>query len=121
MIRRYERAGMRIIALKMVRLTARKAKRLYRVHRHRSFFQSLTTYIASGPIIAMILEGDRIIERNRKLIGATNPRQAAAGTIRRALGVDIERNVVHASDSEEAARFEIPIFFSASELADLSP
>lgn len=109
---------MRIIALKMVRVTARKAERLYRVHRHRSFFQSLTTYIASGPIVAMVLEGDRIIERNRALIGATDPRQAAAGTIRRALGVDIERNVVHASDSEEAARFEIPLFFSASELAD---
>lgn len=111
---------MRVVAVKMVRLTMTRAQRLYRVHRHQRFFAHLTAFMASGPVVAMVLEGDRIIERNRKLIGATDPKQAAAGTIRRDLGIDIERNVVHASDSVVAAQFEIPLFFAPREMTGRS-
>jgi nucleoside-diphosphate kinase len=115
-ITRYERNGLRIIALKMVRLSKEAAKGFYIVHRDRPFYESLTTFMSSGNSVVMILEGEEAIKRNRELMGATDPKQAAPGTIRRDFGAGIEQNVVHGSDSKQSADFEIPYFFSALEI-----
>jgi len=115
-IKRFEREGLRVCALKMVHLTKEEAEGFYRVHRSRPFFGSLTSFMSSAPTVAMVLEGEGAIERVRAVIGATDPKQAKEGTIRRDLAVDIERNVVHGSDSPESAAFEIPYFFSHLEL-----
>ncbi len=111
-IRRSERAGLRPIAIRMMQLSKAIAEEFYAVHRHRPFFDSLTAFMASGPVVVLVLEGKDAITRYRDLMGATDPSKADAGTIRAAYGTDIENNAVHGSDSPETARFEISYFFS---------
>jgi nucleoside-diphosphate kinase len=115
-IRRYEAAGLAPIAMKMVRLTKKAAESFYAVHRQRAFFESLTTFMASGPIVVLVLSGDDAIKRHRELMGATDPAKADPGTIRATYGTNIEHNAVHGSDSAETARFEIGFFFSELEM-----
>lgn len=115
-IRRFERVGLRVAALRMVRLDKREAEAFYAVHRGKGFFDSLTTFMSSGPIVAMVLEGDSAIRKVRDLMGATNPREAAPGTIRAEYADEVEKNVVHGSDSPESAAVEIPFFFSGLEI-----
>ena len=115
-IRRYETAGLRPIAMRMLRLSKAAAEGFYAVHRQRPFFESLTTFMASGPIVVLVLNGDDAIKRHRDLMGATDPAKADRGTIRAMYGTNIEHNAVHGSDSAETARFEIGYFFSDMEL-----
>ena len=115
-IGRFEKAGLKIRALKMVRLTLEQARAFYAVHQERPFFDSLTTFMSSGPIVAMILEGDNAIQQNRDLMGATDYRQAAPGTIRADFARDIEANIVHGSDGPETAETEMAFFFDALEM-----
>ncbi|MBW1739795.1 MAG: nucleoside-diphosphate kinase [Deltaproteobacteria bacterium] len=115
-IRRFEQAGFKIIAMKMVHMTKQQAEGFYAVHKERPFFESLTNFMCSGPSVVMVLEGENVIARNRELMGATNYKEAAEGTIRREFATDIEKNVVHGSDSPETAAFEIGYFFNAFEL-----
>lgn len=115
-IRRYEAAGLRPIAMRMLQLTKQAAQGFYAVHRQRPFFESLTVFMASGPIVVVVLSGDDAIKRHRELMGATDPAKADAGTIRAVHGTNIEFNAVHGSDSAETARFEIGYFFSEMEL-----
>ena len=113
---RIEAAGLRITALKRLHLTRAQAEAFYAVHRERPFFQSLVEYMCSGPIVAAVLEGDNAIRRWRELMGATNPANAAEGTIRKDMALDVERNTVHGSDGPETAVQEIPFFFNTMEL-----
>ena len=115
-IRRFEVEGLVLCGLKMVMLEQREAVGFYHVHRDRPFFDSLTRFMASGPCVVMVLEGEGAIQRVRQLMGATDPLKAAEGTLRRAFATSIEKNVVHGSDSPESAAFEIPFFFSRLEL-----
>ncbi|HET6370223.1 MAG TPA: nucleoside-diphosphate kinase [Nitrospiria bacterium] len=115
-VRRFEQAGLRVVAMKMIRLDKKEAEGFYQVHRERPFFDSLTTFIASGPVVAMVLEGEDAIRKNRTLMGATDPKKADKGTLRADFGSSIESNLVHGSDSKESAAFEIPFFFSATEI-----
>ena len=114
-IGRFEATGLTIRALKMVSLDRREAEGFYAVHRERPFFASLTQFMSSGPLVAMVLEGEGAIAKVRGLMGATDPAKAAPGTIRRDLASGIEQNVVHGSDSPESAAYEIPYFFGALE------
>jgi nucleoside-diphosphate kinase len=114
-IRRFEAQGLTIRALKMVRLTLEQAQAFYLVHRERPFYDSLTRFMSSGPVVAMVLEGEQAIQVNRDLMGATDWRQAAPGTIRADFARDIEQNIVHGSDSPETAQVEIDFFFNALE------
>lgn len=116
-IKRFEQAGFKIVAMKMVQMSKEQAEGFYTVHRGRSYFEGLTEFMSSGPSVVMVLEGDDVIFRNRELIGATNYEEAAEGTIRREFATDGRRNVVHGSDAHEAAAFEIGYFFNALELA----
>lgn len=111
-LRRFEGAGIRIVAMRMLRLSKEEAQKFYAVHSKRPFFDSLTTFMSSGPIVAMVLEGDSVIARNRALMGATDPARAEAGTIRADFAESVEQNVVHGSDSPETADAEIRFFFS---------
>ncbi len=113
---RIEGAGLRIVALRKLRLTKAQAEGFYAVHRERPFFQSLVEYMSSGPIVAAVLEGDNAIARWRDLMGATNPANAGDGTIRKDFALDVERNTVHGSDAQATAAQEIPYFFNAMEL-----
>ena len=114
-IGRFEKAGLKIRALKMLHLSLSQARAFYAVHKERPFYDSLTKFMSSGPIVALILEGDHAIQVNRDLMGATDYRQAAPGTIRADFARDIEANIVHGSDAPDTARFEIAFFFSALE------
>lgn len=116
-LKRCEARGLKVIALKMVRLTNEAAQGFYIVHRERPFFQSLAASMSSGPILAAVLEGEGTIAAYREMMGATDPAKAAPGTIRAALGVGLEQNTVHGSDSPQSAAFEIPYFFSSLELS----
>jgi nucleoside-diphosphate kinase len=113
---RIEAAGLRVVALRKLRLSRVQAEGFYAVHRERPFFQSLVDYMSSGPIVAAVLEGDKAIARWRDLMGATNPINAAKGTIRKDFALDVERNTVHGSDAPETAVQEISYFFNAMEL-----
>ena len=113
---RFEKAGIKIRAMKMVRLSMDQAKGFYSVHRERPFYASLTEFMTSGPIVAMVLEGENVIQRNRELMGATNPKDAAPGTIRRDFADNVEQNIVHGSDAPETAAVEIKFFFSELEI-----
>ncbi len=113
---RFERAGLRIVAMKMTHLTPEEAGGFYIVHKERPFYGELREYMSSGPIIVLVLEGPDAIAANRDMMGATNPAEAASGTIRADHAESIERNIVHGSDSTESADFEIPHFFSAEEI-----
>ena len=115
-ISRYEKAGLKPIAIRMMRMSKPVAEGFYAVHRQRPFFDSLTTFMASAPVVVLVLEGKDAIKRNRELMGATDPAKAAPGTIRAAHGTNIEFNAVHGSDSTETARVEINYFFSSMEL-----
>lgn len=117
-LKRIEGSGLKIVSLKMVRLTKREAEGFYYIHRERPFFESLTEYISSGPVVVAVLEGEGTIARWRTLMGATDPRQAQEGTIRRDYGLSIEKNSVHGSDSPESASFEIPYFFNELEMVN---
>ena len=110
-IQRYEGAGLHPIALKMVRLSKKDAEGFYAVHSDRPFFNDLTTYMASGSVVLLVLEGENAIAKNRDLMGATDPKKADTGTIRAAHGASIEANAVHGSDAIETANFEIGYFF----------
>ena len=110
-IKRFEDNGLQVIGLKMVKMSKREAEGFYEVHRGKPFFESLTTFMSSGPAVVMVLEGDNAIRRLRNLMGATNPQEAAEGTLRRQFGSNIERNVVHGSDAPDTAAFEIGYFF----------
>ncbi|MFQ5895381.1 MAG: nucleoside-diphosphate kinase [Nitrospinota bacterium] len=114
---RIEEAGFRIRALKMKHLTREEAEAFYAVHRERPFYRSLTAFMASGPSVLMVLEKEGAIAQWRDLMGATDPAEAAAGTLRALYGENIERNAVHGSDEAETAAFEVPFFFSDAELA----
>ena len=114
---RMEASGLRIIALKMIRMNKREAEGFYAVHRERPFFESLTEFMSSGPAVVAVLEGEQAIGRYRQLMGATNFQEAEEGTIRREFATDIEKNVVHGSDSQTSADFEIGYFFNGLELA----
>ena len=114
-IKRLEDNELQIKALKMIRMTKAQAQGFYAVHKERPFFSSLTDFMSSGPCVVMILEGDNAIAHYRELMGATNYKEAAEGTIRREFATDIEKNVVHGSDAPQTAAFEIDYFFSSLE------
>ena len=113
---RFERAGLRIIAARMLRLSTAQAESFYDVHRERPFYKDLVRYMTSGPLIAQVLEGENAVARHRDLMGATDPKQAAPGTIRADLAQSIEANVVHGSDAADTAAREIAFFFSGTDL-----
>ena len=113
---RFEKNGLRVVAMKMVRMSKIQAKAFYHVHRERPFYESLTDFMSSGPALVMILAGDNAIAKNRELMGATDYREAAEGTIRRDFATDIERNIVHGSDGTDTAEFETNFFFSELEI-----
>jgi nucleoside-diphosphate kinase len=113
---RFEKAGLKVIAARMVHLTQAQAEGFYAVHRERGFFNDLVKYMTSGPVIAQVLEGDNAVAKHRELMGATDPKKAAPGTIRADFASSIEENVVHGSDSAENAAIEIAYFFATSDL-----
>jgi nucleoside-diphosphate kinase len=115
-IKRLEQNNLKIVAMKMIHLTKAQAEGFYAVHRERPFFASLTEFMSSGPAVVMVLTGENVIARYRELMGATDCRVAAAGTIRKDFATDIERNVVHGSDAPETAAFEIGYFFNSLEM-----
>ena len=114
--RRFEDAGLRIVAARMMQLTLAQAEGFYAVHRERPFFKDLTRYMSSGPVVVQVLEGENAVAKNRELMGATDPKKADKGTIRGDLATSIEENVVHGSDSAENARTEIAYIFAAADL-----
>jgi nucleoside-diphosphate kinase len=113
---RFEKAGLRIVAQKRLWLSRSQAEQFYAVHKARPFFNDLCSFMSSGPVVAQVLEGDNAIQRNRDIMGATNPANAAAGTIRKDFAESIEANSVHGSDAPETAKQEIAFFFSGLEL-----
>ncbi len=115
-LQRIEDSGLRIIATKRVRLDTAQAEAFYAVHQERPFYSSLVTFMTSGPVVACVLEGENAIERWRTLMGATDPEEADAGTIRKDFATNIERNCVHGSDAPETAATEVPFFFSELEI-----
>ena len=115
-IERLEKNDLKIVAMKMIKMSKAQAEGFYAVHRERPFFKSLTDFMASGAVVVMVLEGENIIERYRELMGATDYREAAQGTIRKDFATDIEKNVVHGSDAPETAVFEIGHFFNSFEI-----
>jgi nucleoside-diphosphate kinase len=114
--RRFEKAGLSIVAARMLHLSQREAEGFYAVHRERPFFKDLVRYMSSGPVMVQVLQGEGAIQRNRDIMGATDPKKAAPGTIRADLAASIEQNVVHGSDALETAANEIAYFFSATQL-----
>ncbi len=115
-VKRLEHNNLKIVAMKMIHMTKDQAKGFYAVHARRPFFENLTDFMSSGPAVVMVLEGDNVIARYRELMGATNYKDAAEGTIRREFATDIEKNVVHGSDAPETAAFEISYFFNRFEI-----
>ena len=115
-IKRLEQNNLKIVAMKMIHMTKAQAEGFYAVHKERPFFASLTEFMSSGPAVVMVLAGDNVITRYRELMGATDCRLAAAGTIRKDFATDIEKNVVHGSDAPETAAFEIGYFFNSLEM-----
>ena len=114
--RRFEAAGLQIVAARMLQLRQDQAEQFYDVHRERPFFADLVSYMTSGPVVVQVLEGDNAIARNRELMGATNPSEADPGTIRADFADSIERNVVHGSDGPDTAAAEINFFFAGAEI-----
>ena len=115
-IKMLEQNDLTIVAMKMVHMTKSQAKGFYAVHRERPFFEDLTDFMSSGPAVVMVLEGENVITKYRDLMGATNYKEAAEGTIRQKFATDIEKNVVHGSDAPETASFEISYFFNRFEI-----
>ena len=114
--RRFEQAGLRIVAARMLQLTPAQAEAFYGIHRERPFFRDLCKYMTSGPVMVQVLEGEGAVVKNRDIMGATDPKKAAPGTIRADLADSIEANVVHGSDSAENAAREVAFFFSETEI-----
>ncbi len=114
--RRFESAGLRIVAARMLHLTREQAEGFYEVHKERPFYGDLVNYMMSGPVMVQVLEGENAIATNREVMGATNPADADAGSIRADFAASIEENVVHGSDGPETAREEIAFFFSADQV-----
>ncbi|MCC7386773.1 MAG: nucleoside-diphosphate kinase [Deltaproteobacteria bacterium] len=112
----FEKNGLKIVATKMTRLSRAQAEAFYAVHRQRPFFGSLVEFMCSGPVVVSVLEGEDAIAMNRKIMGATDPAKADAGTLRKLYASDIEHNVVHGSDGPDTAKVEIAFFFPASEI-----
>ncbi|MBI1910602.1 MAG: nucleoside-diphosphate kinase [Deltaproteobacteria bacterium] len=115
-VRRFEKNGLKVAAMKMAELSKKEAEGFYAVHSARPFFGSLTEFMTSGPVVLMVLEGDNAIAKNRELMGATDPAKAAEGTIRKDFADSIESNIVHGSDGPDTAKFEISYFFSETEI-----
>lgn len=115
-LKKFEQSGLRIAALKKIRLTKDEARNFYIVHKERPFYDSLTDFMSEGPVVVLVIEGDNAIARVREIMGATNPKDAKPGTIRAEFATDVERNVVHGSDSPASVSYEIPFFFSALEI-----
>ena len=115
-IRRFETGGLSIVAARMLRLTKQQAEGFYAVHKERPFFADLVKYMTSGPVVVQVLEGKDAIRKNRDIMGATNPKNAAPGTIRADFADSIERNVVHGSDGPDTAAVEIAYFFKEGEI-----
>ena len=115
-VRRFEKNNIRIAAMKMIYMTKIQAQGFYAVHKERPFFASLTDFMSSGPVVVMVLKGENVIAKNRELMGATNFKEAAPGTIRADFATDIEKNIVHGSDSPQSAAFEIGYFFNSFEI-----
>ena len=113
---RFESAELRVAAIKMIQMTPEQAGGFYIVHKERPFYGELMEYMSSGPVVVLVLEGSDAISRNRDIMGATDPKNAAPGTIRADHAESIERNIVHGSDSAESAAFEIPYFFGEEEI-----
>src|SRR4030043_233870 len=114
-IKRFENQGLKVVGLKMISMDKKEAEGFYVVHRSKPFFESLTTFMSSGPSVVMVLEGEGAISKTRELMGATDPKQAKEGTLRRQFATNIERKIVHGSDAPETAAFEIKYFFNALE------
>ncbi len=115
-IQKLEGTGLQVVAAKMVQLSRTDAERFYAVHKERSFFGELVDFMTSGPVLVMALEGENAIQKNRDIMGATDPKKAAPGTIRKEFAESIDANAVHGSDSLENAKIEIQFFFSAREI-----
>ncbi|MDF1594435.1 MAG: nucleoside-diphosphate kinase [Desulfobacterales bacterium] len=115
-VKRFESNKIKIVAMKMLYMTRKEAQGFYAVHRERPFFSSLTEFMSSGPVVVMVLEAENVIARNRKLMGATNYKDAEKGTIRADFATSIEKNIVHGSDAPETAAFEIGYFFNRFEI-----
>ena len=115
-IKRFEGNNLKIVAMKMICMTKTQAQGFYAVHKERPFFDSLTDFMSSGPVVVIVLEGENVIAKYRELMGATNYKEAAEGTIRRDFATEIEKNIVHGSDSPESADFEIGYFFNSFEV-----
>lgn len=115
-IRRFEKTNIKIVGMKLLKMTKTEAEGFYMVHKERPFFDSLTDFMSSGPVVVMVLEGEDVIDKNRRLMGATNPQDADEGTIRKDFATEIEKNVVHGSDAPETASVEIAYFFNRFEI-----
>lgn len=115
-ISRFEDEGFRVVALKKLKLTKEQAGQFYIVHKERPFYDELCEFMSSGPIVAMVLEGENAILRVRQILGATDPAKAEEGTLRKLYGSNVGENAVHGSDSQESAAYEIPFFFSRLEV-----
>jgi nucleoside-diphosphate kinase len=115
-IKRFEQQGLRIAAIRMLRMSMDDAKGFYIIHKERPFYESLTQFMSEGPVVVVVVEGENVINTVRQIMGATNPKDAAPGTIRADYASDIEHNIVHGSDSKESAAYEIPYFFPALEI-----
>lgn len=115
-ISRFEKAGLRVVAAKMKQLSQQDAEGFYAVHQARPFFKDLVSFMITGPVLVMVLEGDDAIAKNREIMGATNPKEANPGTIRYDLAKTIDENAVHGSDAEETAKTEIAYFFKPEEI-----
>jgi nucleoside-diphosphate kinase len=115
-LRRFENAGLKIVAAKMISLSKAEAQGFYAVHKERPFFDSLASFMSSGPILVSVLEGEEAIQTNRRLMGATDPAKADAGTIRKDWATDVEKNAAHGSDGPDTAKWEISYFFSEMEI-----
>jgi len=115
-LKRFEQPGLRIAAMRMLRMSIDDAKGFYIIHKERPFYDSLTSFMSEGPVVVMVVEGENAINKVRQIMGATNPKDAAPGTIRADFASDIEHNIVHGSDSKESAAYEIPYFFPALEI-----
>lgn len=113
---RFEKAGLKIVAAKMVQLTREQAERFYEVHKEQPFYKSLVNFMITGPVMIQVLAGENAILKNREIMGATDPKQAAAGTIRADFADSIDANAVHGSDSKETAMEEIRFFFEPNEI-----
>lgn len=115
-VSRFETAGLKPVAMRMASLSQREAEGFYAVHKARPFFKDLVTFMTSGPVVLMVLEGEGAVAKNREIMGATNPANAAEGTIRKDFATDVEKNTVHGSDSLDNAKIEIAYFFRETEL-----